>query len=172
MTPSPPPVTQEEHDTHSEIYRIAVVVTGDQPTADEIALRLVAAGYRKPTPLPDDLEELERLARKAEASKFAGMYGYREVRDLQNACTPQRILSLLARLRGVTDVEGERGAAEGRPEAVTIYKCVNCGGRGVCAQLYPDKGTTERRTWQCRVCNGTGQARIASSPVATDGLDK
>lgn len=28
------------------------------------------------------------------------------------------ILSLLARLRGVTDVEGERGAAERRPEAV------------------------------------------------------
>jgi len=58
MTPSPPPVTQEERDE-----LILAIDFDHYDRADEIADAILALGYRKPTPLPDDLEELERLAR-------------------------------------------------------------------------------------------------------------
>ena len=38
-----------------------------------------------------------------------------------------------------------------------VVKCIRCAGRGICAQQYPDAGTTERRIWTCRACGGDGQ---------------
>lgn len=59
MTTAPPPAAEDARDPHmehAELYKIAVEVTCDQPSADEIANRIQAAGYVRTLPRPGEVD--------------------------------------------------------------------------------------------------------------------